>query len=104
MLTRRRSGNVSVCYDSSCSGSPMGGGDAFCGRAAQPAGPQSAIFGGHSAPESSHGMDTSFGGDNSGAAGATSPSPAPLTPRPTTRHQTMEFFELCTELITTLAR
>ncbi|VDM00855.1 unnamed protein product, partial [Schistocephalus solidus] len=104
LLTRRRSGNVSVCYDSSCSGSPSGGGDAFCGRASQPAAQQSTVFGGHSAPESTHIMDTSFGGDNSGAAGATSPSPAPVTPRPTTRHQTMEFFELCTELITTLAR
>ncbi|VDN45298.1 unnamed protein product [Dibothriocephalus latus] len=83
----------------------MGGGDAFSGKVSQSGGQQP--FGGHSAPESTHAMDTSFGGDNSGGtagSGATNPSPTPVTPRPTTRHQTMEFFELCTELITTLAR
>ncbi len=69
-----------------------------------------AVFGGHSAPADAM-MDTS--GTNNGDAAATGatggvpPSPAAMRTgggMSGVRHQTMEFFELCTELITTLAR
>ncbi|CDS39555.1 5' AMP activated protein kinase catalytic [Echinococcus multilocularis] len=97
ILSRRRSGNVSMCFDSNCPGSPMNamGSGAPLSASVPP-------LGGFSVP-----MDigaTATDTNNGTAAPHLPPSPGAFRSGGGMRHQTMEFFELCTELITTLAR
>lgn len=68
--------------------------------------PPMPFLGGHSAPPDAAMMDITGGGPNDAIAapGSTAGSVRMGNGGPGIRHQTMEFFELCTELITTLAR
>nr|CDS33501.1 long chain fatty acid coenzyme A ligase 5 [Hymenolepis microstoma] len=97
LLNRRRSGNVSMCFDGNSSGSPMN----TLGAASQ--------LSASVPPTSGFGIPMDVGDSNNGSSAA-APSQFPMSPAAMrsggmgVRHQTMEFFELCTELITTLAR
>lgn len=63
-----------------------------------------------SVPQSGFGVTTDIGGTAMDTSNGTAMSNIPVSPAAMrsgvlgVRHQTMEFFELCTELITTLAR
>ncbi|KAM7543138.1 hypothetical protein Aperf_G00000007151 [Anoplocephala perfoliata] len=94
VLNRRRSGNVSMCFDGNSSGSPM--------NTLGVGTPLSASM----PPTGGFGIPMEVGDSNNGATASHLPSsPAVLRSGGMgVRHQTMEFFELCTELITTLAR
>ncbi|VDM16425.1 unnamed protein product [Hydatigera taeniaeformis] len=98
ILNRRRSGNVSMCFEGNGPGSPMNtvGVGAPLSASVPP-------LGGFSVP-----MDIGTSGTDTSNGATVSHFPAsPGAFRlggPGVRHQTMEFFELCTELITTLAR
>ncbi|KAL5107235.1 5'-AMP-activated protein kinase catalytic subunit alpha-2 [Taenia crassiceps] len=98
ILNRRRSGNVSMCFEGNGPGSPMN-----TIGAGTPLSASVPPLGGFSVP-----MDIGASATDTGNGAAVSHLPAsPGAFRlggAGVRHQTMEFFELCTELITTLAR